>query len=388
MYKKIAILSGDGIGPEVMQHSLQILDAIAGKFNHRFEYLEASIGGAAYEYCGSHCPDETLNICEQSDAILFGSVGGPLDQQHLAKWKNCEVNSILKLRQHFNFNINMRPITIYPELIAYSPLKSAAISNGLDMIIFRELTGGIYFGAHELTTSNHQREARDVCTYNETQIQNIIHAAFKAARARKKQLCSVDKANVLATSRLWRELATEIAGDYPEVKLTHMLVDNCAMQMIINPRQFDVIVTENLFGDILSDLAAALPGSLGLIPSASLNHQGKGLYEPSGGSAPDIAGKGIANPSAQILSAAMMLRYSFDMHEEADLIEKAVRTTIEDGMVTADLAEDAGKAASTAEFVSAVKENVIARSEATWQSRKKLDCHGLHPRNDEHRKST
>jgi 3-isopropylmalate dehydrogenase len=354
MHKKIAILPGDGIGLEVMQQTLRVLDHIAKIYNHHFEYLEAKIGGVAYESCGTHCPQETLDICDQADALLFGSVGGPLEQQHLAKWKNCEANSILKLRKHFNFNINIRPIKVYPELVPHCPLKSEVIKKGIDMLIFRELVGGIYFGRHEFSIQNSHRQAIDECVYDETQIRSIAHEAFKAAQLRRKKVCSVDKANVLATSKLWRDIVTEVAKKYPDVTLTHMLVDNCAMQMMINPKQFDVILTENMFGDILSDLAAALPGSLGLIPSASLNPQGKGLYEPSGGSAPDIAGKGIANPSAQILSAAMMLHYSFALLKEAQLIEEAVKATINSGMTTIDLAQEKSRSCSTIEFVDAV----------------------------------
>jgi 3-isopropylmalate dehydrogenase len=338
--KNIAVLAGDGIGPEVMQQARRVLDAV-GKFN----YHEAKIGGAAYEHTQSHCPDETLEICEKSDAILFGSVGGPIDQQHLTKWQNCETNSILKLRKHFNFNINIRPIRNN--------------QNNIDLLVFRELSGGLYFGLHERTVKNNIRIAVDECLYDEHQIQAIAHAAFKSAQYRKKQLCSVDKANVLATSKLWREVVTEVSKFYPDVKVTHRLVDNCAMQLVMNPQQFDVIVTENMFGDILSDLAAALPGcSLGLIPSASLNANHKGLYEPSGGSAPDIAGKGIANPSAQILSVAMMLRYAFNMNKEADVIEAAISTVINNNIRTIDIATHKENAASTEQFVDAVIERI------------------------------
>jgi 3-isopropylmalate dehydrogenase len=357
--KNIAILAGDGIGPEVMTQTLRVLDAIAKKFHHQFNYTEALIGGAAFDHYQEHCPIDTLNICEKSDAILFGSVGGPIDQQHLPKWQGCEVNSILKLRKSFNFNVNIRPFQVYPEFTAYCPLKPEIIGDGINFLVFRELLGGIYFGRHEQLVKNNQRMAIDECTYDEQQIASIAHAAFKTAQLRTKQLCSVDKANVLASSKLWREVVSEVGQAYPDVKLTHMLVDNCAMQMVIHPRQFDVIVTENMFGDILSDLAAALPGSLGLIPSASLNTEGKGLYEPSGGSAPDIAGLGIANPCAQILSAAMMLRYSFNMLEEANQIETAVKTTIQQGILTRDLAINQAAAVDTKTFVDAVVLTII-----------------------------
>jgi 3-isopropylmalate dehydrogenase len=352
--KKIAVLAGDGIGPEVMSESLRVLDAIAEKFHHHFTYQHALIGGAAYEQFQSHCPEATLNTCAHADAILFGSVGGPITAQHEDKWKNCETNSILKLRKQFNLNINIRPIQVYPQLANNCPLKPDVIGDGIDIVIFRELNGGIYFGHHEQTLENNQRRALDECVYHENQITPIIHAAFKAAQLRNKNLCSVDKANVLATSKLWREIANEIAPQYPDVTLTHMLVDNCAMQMVINPRQFDVIVTENMFGDIISDLAAALPGSLGLIPSASLNAAQLGLYEPSGGSAPDIAGLGIANPCAQILSAAMMLRYSFGLDAEAICIENAVKNSLARGIMTRDIIKDKNLGVSTAAFVDAV----------------------------------
>lgn len=352
MKKKIAILAGDGIGPEVMHESLRVLSAIAEKFNHEFEYLNGKIGGDAYDTYQSHCPEETLQLCHSTDAILFGSVGGPITAQHLPKWQNCEANSILKLRKYFNLNINIRPIHVYPELKHLCPLKPEIIQNGIDVVIFRELTGGLYFGQHQQMQTEQQRSALDECIYQEDQIAPIAHAAFKAARLRHKKLCSVDKANVLATSKLWRAVMNEVAKAYPDVELTHMLVDNCAMQIILNPQQFDVIVTENMFGDIISDLAAALPGSLGLIPSASLNNQGLGLYEPSGGSAPDIAGQGIANPCAQILSAALMLNYSFGLHNEATLITRAIQSTLNRGILTQDL--DKTQKISTRMFVDAV----------------------------------
>lgn len=350
MKKRIAVLSGDGIGPEVMRQTLRVLDCIAEKYNHQFEYIEGKIGGQAFDLYHSHLPDETLRICQSADAILFGSVGGPVNQQHLVKWQHCEVNSILKLRKYFNLSINIRPISVFPELAECSPLQKNKIKDGINLILFRELTGGIYFGEHKQLKEDNIRTASDSCIYDEMQVNTIAHSAFQAAMNRNKKICSVDKANVLATSKLWREVVNEVADHYPEVELTHMLVDNCAMQMVLNPQQFDVILTENLFGDIISDLAAALPGSLGLIPSASINADGLGLYEPSGGSAPEIAGKDIANPCAQILSAAMMLRHSFEMHKEASLIEEAINATFAKGMITVDLTSDETKAKSTSQF--------------------------------------
>src|SRR3990167_4289615 len=299
MDKKIAVLAGDGIGPEVMHRTLRVLEAIAEKCHHHFDYLVGKIGGSAYDVYQSHCPDETLRVCEAADAVLFGSVGGPVALQHEPKWKDCEKNSILKLRQHLKLSINIRPVTIYPALLENSPLKAHVIQPSqlsvVDCLIFRELLGGLYFGQHERVIAQGVRVARDECVYDEQKISTIAHAAFRASQLRQKRVCSVDKANVLATSQLWRDVMNEIAKQYTDVELTHMLVDNCAMQLVLNPAQFDVIVTENMFGDILYDLASALPGSIGLMPSASLNDQGFGLYEPSGGSAPDIAGKGIAN---------------------------------------------------------------------------------------------
>ncbi len=352
--KKIAVLAGDGIGPEVMRAALKVLDQIALQFGHTFAYSEAKIGGAAFIEYQAHCPPETLTICKSADAILFGSVGGPLTEQHLPKWHQCEANSILKLRQYFEFNINLRPIRVYPELIALSPLKKEIIENGIDILIYRELNGDSYFGKHAITHDAHGRIALDEATYHENQIRSIAHAAFQAAQQRKKQIVSVDKANVLATSQLWRQIVTEVSRDYADVTLTHLLVDNCAMQLILNPHQFDVIVTTNMFGDILSDLAAALPGSVGLIPSASVNKNGFGLYEPSGGSAPDIAGRNIANPIAQILSAAMMLRYSFGLHEEATCIEQSIQIILSRGIKTKDLAASNQSFLSTTDWTDAL----------------------------------
>jgi 3-isopropylmalate dehydrogenase len=354
MKKTIAVLAGDGIGPEVMAQTWRVLDQVAEKFGHQFVCQEALIGGAAYDACGSHCPDETLQACADADAILFGSVGGPISEQQSAKWANCEANSLLKLRKYFDLSVNIRPILVYPELASYCPLNQERIAGGLDFVIFRELTGGIYFGEHQQIEQADERVARDECVYGESQIRCIAHAAFQAAQQRGKKLCSVDKANVLATSKLWRAVMEDVAADYPDVELSHLLVDNCAMQVIVNPGQFDVIVTENMFGDIISDLASVLPGSLGLIPSASLNKDGLGLYEPSGGSAPDIAGKNTANPCAQILSAVMMLRYSFGMQAEADWIEQAIKQALQSGAVTADIAADTSQAVSTSQFVDAV----------------------------------
>lgn len=356
MLKKIAVLAGDGIGPEVMTQAIRVLDSISKQFNHQFDYLPAKIGGAAYEQFGVHCPDETLRICQQADAILFGSVGGSIDQQHLPKWENCEANSILKLRKQFQFNRNLRPIRIYPELIHLSPLKAQKVGEGINILIFRELNGDIYFGKHEISEKDGEKVALDEANYSAAQIRSIAHAAFQAALQRKREVISVDKANVLATSKLWRQVVTDVAKQYPDVTLIHMLVDNAAMQLVLNSQQFDVILTANLFGDILSDLAAALTGSLGLIPSASINQDGFGLYEPSGGSAPDIAGQNTANPIAQILSAAMLLRHSFGLELEAQVIENAVKDALASGAATSDIAENKALALKTDQFTDKVIE--------------------------------
>ena len=299
MKRTIAILAGDGIGPEVMSQAVRVLRAI--DVNEQLELQPAMIGGCAYEKYGKHYPEETDQICQQAQAILFGSVGGPIDQTHLAKWQQCETHSILALRKRFELSINVRPAKLYPTLVELSPLNSKLINQGIDIMIIRELVGDIYFGEHKQFINNHQRHAFDACEYNETQIKRAAHFAFTAAKQRRKKVTSIDKANVLATSKLWRSIVDEVAEDYPDIHYEHMLVDNCAMQLILNPKQFDVMVTANLFGDILSDQASAIPGSLGLMPSASFNQDGFGLYEPSGGSAPDIAEKNIANPIGQIL---------------------------------------------------------------------------------------
>lgn len=358
MKKIIAVLPGDGIGPEVMKQALRVLDAIAKKYSHSFIYNEAKIGGAAFDSYQTHCPDETISICENADAILFGSVGGPVDQQHLSKWKNCEAQSILKLRKHFHFNINMRPVIVHPMLRSISPLKDEIIGKGIDILLLRELIGDIYFGKHYTTTNDSgKRVAYDEAVYNEDQIASIAHVAFQAARQRREHVTSVDKANVLDTSKLWRTVMSEVGEQYPDVTLKHMLIDNCAMQLVIDPKQFDVIVTSNMFGDILSDTAAGIPGSLGLMPSASLNAENFGLYEPAGGSAQEIAGKNIANPIAQILSASMMLRYSFGMNEEADDIQTAISEALQSGIRTRDIASQ-NHSITTSKFTNSVIQQI------------------------------
>ncbi len=343
MKRTIAVLPGDGIGSEVMAEALRVLKFIAAKFGHEFETKEGTVGGAAFEKFGSHLPSETLELCSASDAILFGSVGGPINEMHKPKWIDCERNSILALRKHFRFAINLRPARIYPDMIGISPLKASVIKKGVDIVIVRELLGDAYFGKHNSFERDGKRVATDESEYTEDQVKTAAHAAFKTARQRSKHLTSVDKANVLTTSRLWRQVVHEVAQDYKDVEVSDMLVDNCAMQLILDPGQFDVIVTSNMFGDILSDAAAALPGSLGLMASASLTEAGFGLYEPPGGSAQDIAGKGIANPIAQILSTALMLRHSFALTAEADAIEAAVESALRAGYRTGDIYDQSEK---------------------------------------------
>jgi 3-isopropylmalate dehydrogenase len=348
--KTIAVLAGDGVGPEVMREAVRVASAVVERAGRSVRFVEGLVGGAAFDEYGEHMPAATIDLCRGSDAILFGSVGGPIDQASLPKWRGCEANSILALRKCFNLAANIRPARVYSHLLAGCPLKDSIIRGGIDLVIIRELLGDVYFGEKTTWTEDGKRYAQDVGAYSEDQIAVAARVAFETARRRRGKVTSVDKANVMQTSKLWREVVREVHKNYTDVKLEDMLVDNCALQLVKNPAQFDVIVTSNLFGDILSDLAAALPGSLGLTPSASLNANGFGLYEPSGGSAPDIAGKGIANPIAQILSAAMMFRFSFDWKEEADALERAVDRALQDGYRTADIFLGEGHKVSTSEM--------------------------------------
>ncbi len=358
MEKTIAVLPGDGIGPEVMNQAVRVLEAIGKKFEHNFKLQLGLVGGAAYEQFESHFPDQTWAMCENADAILFGSVGGPVSELHLPKWKGCETNSILAMRKAFHFNSNFRPVRIFPELKALSPLRPDIVEKGVDLLFIRELVGDIYFGEHKTEIRDGKRVATDVAEYTEDQIIAVARTAFEAARKRRKKVTSVDKANVLDISKLWRVVVREVAADYDDVELTEMLVDNCAMQLVLNPSQFDVVLTSNMFGDILSDAGAVLPGSLGLLASASLNAEGFGLYEPPGGSAQDIAGKGIANPIAQILSTAMMLKFSFAMNKESDAIENAVRAALASGLRTGDIALEGEKTVSTSQMTDAIIEAI------------------------------
>jgi len=337
MQRHIAVLAGDGIGEEVVEQALRLLEIIGNLFDHTFSVTKGLVGGAAYDVYGKHFPGETRNLCRNCDAILFGSVGGPVHEMHLDKWRNCEANSILSIRKTFGFNANFRPVRVYADLSEICPLKSEVVDRGVDILFVRELLGDCYFGEHSTDLEEGVRVASDISRYSEDQISAVAHRAFKAAQKRRKKLTSVDKANVLDTSKLWRTVVHEVSLVYPDVDLEDLLVDNCAMQIIKDPSRFDVILLPNMFGDILSDAAAVLPGSLGLLASASFNEKGFGLYEPPGGSAQDIAGQGIANPIAQILCVAMLLNYSFALTAEAALIEKAVEAVLKAGFRTKDI---------------------------------------------------
>lgn len=350
---KIAVLPGDGIGPEIVAEAVKVLQALGPSF----DLEEAPVGGAAYDLFGHPLPPATLELAKKADAILFGAVGD-WKYDTLAREFRPE-QAILGLRKHLALFANFRPAICYPELTAASSLKPEIVG-GLDILIIRELNGDIYFGQPRgIRTSEHAlfkgaREGFDTMHYSEPEVVRIGRIAFEAARKRNKKVCSVDKANVLETSQLWRDVMTALAADYPDVELSHMYVDNAAMQLVKAPKAFDVVVTGNLFGDILSDEAAMLTGSIGMLPSASLDKDNKGLYEPSHGSAPDIAGKGIANPLATILSAAMMLRYSLGMPSEADRIEKAVQKVLQQGMRTADIYTEGTQKVSTVQMGDAV----------------------------------
>jgi 3-isopropylmalate dehydrogenase len=360
---KIAVLPGDGIGPEVMAEALSVLRACADSEKFQLDLGEALVGGAAIDAQGSALPEETLRLCESSDAILFGSVGGP-KWETLPAGEQPERAALLPLRKHFHLFANLRPAICFPELTSASPLRPDLVAGGFEILCVRELTGGLYFGQPKITRQeNGETVAVDTMVYRSSEIERIARLAFEIARSRKRKLVSVDKANVLENSLLWRSIVRSLSQAYPDVEVSHLLVDNAAMQFIRSPRTFDVVVTENLFGDILSDELAMLTGSIGMLPSASLGtgYRGEvrfGLYEPSGGSAPDIAGKGIANPIAQILSAAMMLRYSFGLEALAAEIESAVRKTIADGYRTKDIHSAGCKLVATAEMGAAIRANL------------------------------
>ncbi|NHB89860.1 3-isopropylmalate dehydrogenase [Photorhabdus tasmaniensis] len=349
----IAILPGDGIGPEIMTQAHKILDAIRQRFNIRITTSEYDVGGIAIDRHGCPLPLETVTGCEQADAILFGSVGGP-KWEHLPPAKQPERGALLPLRKHFKLFSNLRPARLYAGLEVFCPLRSDIAAKGFDILCVRELTGGIYFGQPKGREGQGKYErAFDTEIYHRFEIERIARIAFESARKRCNKVTSIDKANVLQSSVLWREVVTEIAKEYPDVAINHMYIDNATMQLIKDPSQFDVMLCSNIFGDILSDECAMITGSMGMLPSASLNEKSFGLYEPAGGSAPDIAGKGIANPIAQILSAALLLRYSLGHHDAANAIEQAVNHVLEQGYRTTDLAGN-GKAISTDEMGSVI----------------------------------
>ena len=335
MTKHVALIPGDGIGPEIVAQAKAVLDRVAEIFGHEFTYTEVSMGGNAIDRYGDPLPQEMLDKCLASDSVLLGAVGGP-------KWNGVPgpqrpEKGLLRLRAGMGVYSNNRPAKIWPQLASASPLKPEIVEGGIDFLIVRELIGGIYFGKHETVTENGEPVAIDELRYTESEIRRIGRIGFETAQKRNHKLCSVEKSNVLDSSRLWKKVMHQLAAEYPDVELSDMLVDNCAMQIVKDPSQFDVIVTENMFGDILSDEASMITGSIGMIPSSSLGDGTRGLYEPIHGSAPDIAGKDIANPIGTILSAAMMLRYSFDMAAEADCIESAVSVVLEAGYRTGDI---------------------------------------------------
>ncbi len=352
MNKNITVIRGDGIGPEIVGEALKVLDAVCERHGHTFCYTDILMGGASIDATGVPLTGEALETAKKSDAILLGSVGGP-------KWDNLPGHlrpeaGLLAIRKGLNLFANLRPAMLYNELRAACPLRDEIIGDGFDFLVMRELTGGLYFGEREQGEKDGMRYAKDTLIYTEEEIRRITVKAFEIARKRRKKVTSVDKANVLDSSRLWRAVVHEVAKDYPDVECTDMLVDNAAMQLVKDPKQFDVLLTENMFGDILSDEASMVTGSIGMLASASLNETRFGLYEPSGGSAPDIAGQNKANPIATILSAAMMLRYSFDLDKEADEIEAAVKKVLQAGCRTGDIMSEGCRLVSCTEMGDAI----------------------------------
>ena len=357
MKKKIAVLKGDGIGPEIVTEALKVLNRIAEKYNHEFETTELYFGGASIDKYGEPLTDETLNICKNSDAVLLGAVGGP-------KWDNIDKDKrpergLLKIRKELGLFANIRPTKLFNELKSACPLKEDIIKNGIDFVMIRELTGGVYFGKKETKNIDGKDVAIDEMKYSADEIERIGEVAFNVAKKRHKKVASIDKANVLDTSKLWRKVMHKLSEKYNDVEYEDMLVDSASMQIIKNPTRFDVVVTENMFGDILSDEASVLAGSIGMMPSASLGSTKLGLYEPIHGSAPDIAGQNISNPIGTILSVAMMLRYSFDMDKEADDIEKAVEKALQDGYRTTDLYTEGFKKQSCTEMGDTIVKYIV-----------------------------
>jgi len=356
----IAVIAGDGIGPEIVREARKVLETIGIKFGHTFNYTDILMGGCSIDAYGVPLSDEALAIAKASDSVLLGAVGGNVGN---SKWYDVAPNlrpeaGLLKIRKELELFANIRPAYLYDELKDACPLKNEIIGEGFDMVIMRELTGGLYFGERHTEKVDGVWKATDILTYDENEIRRIAIKAFEIAMKRNKRVISVDKANVLDSSRLWRKVVKEVSVDYPEVTLADMLVDNCAMQLVMNPGQFDVILTENMFGDILSDEASMVTGSIGMLSSASLGKTKLGLYEPSHGSAPDIAGKNIANPIATILSAAMMLRYSFDLDKEADAVEAAVKQVLKEDYRTGDIMSEGMKKVSTTQMGDLVAERV------------------------------
>ena len=359
MTKQIAVLAGDGIGPEVMQEAIRVLEAVREAYQLDFRMEAGDVGGAAIDRHGEALPANTLDLCERSDAILFGSVGGP-KWEDLPAEKQPERAALLPLRKHFDLFCNLRPAKIFPALVTHSPLAPTVIGDGFDILCVRELTGGIYFGQPKGREGRGKEErAFDTLVYTRGAIERIARMGFEAARQRRGKLTSIDKANVLTSMVFWRETVSELAAEYPDVELSHMYVDNAAMQLVRDPRQFDVLLCGNMFGDILSDECAMITGSLGLLASASINEEKFGLYEPAGGSAPDIAGRGIANPVAQIQSASLMLRHSLECPRAADAVDAAVSRALDDGIRTRDIAGD-GPSAGTSEMGDAIVARLLA----------------------------
>lgn len=360
MAYQITVIKGDGIGPEIVDEAIKVLDAVGEKYGHQFNYERVLMGGESIDAYGVPITDEAIAIAKKSDAVLLGAIGGDTTS---SPWYQLAPNlrpeaGLLKIRKELGLFANLRPAYLYEELKGACPLKEEITKGGFDMMIMRELTGGIYFGDRKTEEVNGVKKATDILTYDENEIRRIAKWGFDIAMKRRKSVISVDKANVLDSSRLWRKVVEEVARDYPEVKLEHMLVDNCAMQLVRDPKQFDVILTENMFGDILSDEASMVTGSIGMLSSASLAEGKFGLYEPSHGSAPDIAGTGKANPIATILSAAMMLRYSFDLDEEAAKIEAAVGQVLKEGYRTSDIYEEGTKKVTTSQMGTLIAQRV------------------------------
>ena len=360
MNLKIGVIKGDGIGPEIVTEAMKVLDKVAKRYGHNIEYRQLLIGGASIDVHGVPLTDETVAEAKSCDAVLMGSIGG---NTSTSPWYKLEPSKrpeagLLRIRKELNLFANLRPAILYDELKGACPLKEEITEGGFDLMIMRELTGGLYFGERKTEEVDGVMTAFDSLTYNENEIRRIAKRAFDIAMKRRKKVTSVDKANVLDSSRLWRKVVEEVAKDYPEVTLEHMLVDNSAMQLVKDPKQFDVILTENMFGDILSDEASMTTGSIGMLASASLNETKFGLYEPSGGSAPDIAGQGIANPIATILSAAMMLRFSFDLDKESDAIEASVAKVLKDGYRTIDIMSEGKTQIGTARMGDEIAANI------------------------------